>query len=54
MRLAGHAARKEKREVHTAFWLGILMERDTLEDLGINWRVILKWIFRQWDEKAWT
>jgi hypothetical protein len=43
-----------KRTVPTAFWEGILMERDTLEDLSVNWRVILKWIFKKWDKKAWT
>jgi len=30
------------------------MERDRLEDLGVGWRIILRWIFRKWDVRAWT
>jgi hypothetical protein len=40
-------------EVHTAFWWGVLTERDHLEDLGIDERVILKWIFKKWDCMDW-
>ena len=29
-------------------------ERDYLEDLGVDWRVILKWGFRTWDVGLWT
>jgi hypothetical protein len=29
------------------FWWGNLRERDHLEDLGIDWRIILRWIFRK-------
>jgi len=32
-------------EVETRFWWGNLTERDYLDDLGVDWRIILKWIF---------
>jgi hypothetical protein len=32
-------------ETHTGFWLGDLRERDHFEDLGLDRRIILKWIF---------
>jgi hypothetical protein len=25
-----------------------------LEDLGVDRKIILKWIFEKWDEEAWT
>jgi hypothetical protein len=34
--------------VHTGFWWGTLKERDHLKDPG-DGRIILKWIFRNWD-----
>jgi hypothetical protein len=34
--------------------VGKLRARDYLEDLGIEGRIILKWIFKKWDEKAWS
>ena len=37
------------REVHAGFWLGNLRERIYFEDLGINGKVALKWIFKQKD-----
>jgi len=37
-RLTGHVAR---RDVHTRFWWGNLREGDHLEDLSIDWRIIL-------------
>ena len=41
-------------EVHTVFWWGDPRERHHLEDPGIDGRIILKWIFKKWDGKAWT
>jgi len=36
------------------FWWGNLTDRDYLEYLGIDGRIMLKWIFRKWDGRAWT
>jgi len=41
-------------ETYTGYWLGDLMERENLEDRGIDGRIILRWIFRKWDVGAWT
>jgi hypothetical protein len=49
MRWAGHVALCGRGEVHTGFWWGNLRERDHSEDPGIDGRIILRWIFRQWD-----
>jgi hypothetical protein len=55
MRWSGHVARMGTREVHAGFWLGNLREGDHLGDLDIDGRVILKLIFKQWDEGVdWT
>jgi hypothetical protein len=34
--------------------VGDLSERDLLEDLSVEERIILKWIFRTRDGEAWT
>jgi len=36
-------------EVCTGFWWGNLRERDHWGDLGVDGRIILRWIFRKWD-----
>jgi hypothetical protein len=41
-------------EVHTGGWRRNLMERHHLEDLDVDWRIILQWIFKKWDGEAWT
>jgi hypothetical protein len=39
----------ERGKVYTGFWLGNLRERDRLVDPGVDRRIILKWISRNWD-----
>jgi hypothetical protein len=43
---AGCMARMGDREVHVRFWWEHLGERDHLEDLGVDGKVIIKWIFK--------
>jgi len=42
----------ETREIQTCFLWGSLNERAHLEDLGVNRRIIFKWIFKWWDAEA--
>jgi hypothetical protein len=36
------------------FWWGNVSERDHLGELSVGEGIILKWVFRKWDEEAWT
>jgi len=40
--------------MHSRLWWGDLRERDHLEHLGLDVRMILKWIFKKWNGEAWT
>jgi hypothetical protein len=35
-------------------FVGRLRERYHLKGLGVDGRTILKWVFKKWDEEAWT
>ena len=41
-------------EVYTGLWWGNLKERDHLEGLGVDGRIILRWIYRKWFGATWT
>ena len=28
--------------------------RNHLENMGVDWRIILKWILKKWDGEAWA
>jgi hypothetical protein len=36
------------------FPVGSLSDRDHMEDIGIDGRIILKWIFKKKDGRGWT
>ena len=44
----------ERAEVYTGVWQGKLRDRDHLEDLCVDGRIILRRIFRKWDVGVWT
>jgi hypothetical protein len=37
-----------REEVHKGFRLGNLTERGHMEDLGVDGKIILNWIFKKW------
>jgi hypothetical protein len=49
MRWAWHVARLGRREACIGFWWGNLRERDHWGDPGLDWKIILEWIFRMWN-----
>ena len=40
--------------MHTGFWLGGLREGGHFEDTDVDGRMILKCIYKKWDEEVWT
>ena len=55
MRSAGHVACMGTGEVRTGYWWGDLTEIDNLEDLSVDRRTILKWVFNkvEWGGMDW-
>jgi hypothetical protein len=43
---AGHVVRIGRREIHTGLWSD-KTEGDLLEELVVDWRIILKWLFKE-------
>jgi len=43
----------EGGKVHAGFWWGIVRESDHLEDLGVDWTILLKGSSRNWIQ-AWS
>jgi hypothetical protein len=41
-------------EACTGLWWGNPGERDHWGDPGVDERIIVRWIFRKWDEEVWT
>jgi hypothetical protein len=35
--------------MHVGFWWGNLKERCPMEDLVVDGRIILRWMFKKWD-----
>jgi len=40
--------------VNVGLWWRKLRERYHLENLGVDGRIISKWIFNKWDGEVWT
>jgi len=49
MRWAGYVVRMGEVRGFTAFWWGNLRKRDQWGDPGVDGRLLLRWVFRNWD-----
>ena len=54
MRWTGHVARMGREEACKRFSWENLKERDHMEVLGVDGRIILRWIFRKCDMRTWA
>ena len=54
MRWAEHVARMGRAEAYTGFWWGNRRARPHWGDVGVDGRIILKWIFMKRDVGVWT
>jgi hypothetical protein len=54
MKWTGHLACLGKRKVTYRVWMGSSEGKNHLEDLGVDGRIILKWIMKKWDQGAWA
>jgi hypothetical protein len=41
-------------EAYVGFWWENEREKYLFKDPGVAGRIILRWIFRKWDVRAWT
>jgi len=48
MRWLRHVAIWGRGEAYRGLWWGNVTERDHLEDLSVDGKIILRWIFRKW------
>jgi hypothetical protein len=44
----------ERRDAYTGFWWVNLRESAHLRDPGVDRRIILRFVFREWDVRLWT
>jgi len=54
MRWAWYVARIERGEAYTGFWCRNLRERENWGDPGVDGRIILRWILREWVVGVWN
>ena len=55
MTWAGHVGRMvESRGIYRVLVGKLEGMRLLLTDQGVDWRIILRWIFRMWDVRIWT
>jgi len=54
VRWARHVACVGRRELHTWFCCGDIREGYHLEYIGVDGMIILKWVFKESVQRAWT